>query len=394
MKFFTRLFYSMIFLTLMISLGGCFKKDTSKNKKAINTYTVKLAPVYTTFYFSGNLMPFQYKNVTSPTEGAITQKDFTYGQTVKQGQLLFKVQSNKQAQAFSSALSDYLKAKESFNQSASTLQNDTSLWKNQLISRDTYVQSQNSYYLGRLSLLKAQEALVKAMQHYQTSEDVFSLSISDISAVTTALNNAAEYNSYEVRSPTEGVALFPIQDASSDDSGSSPKKVEVGTQVKDKQLLVTVGEFKGMSLTAKVSEIEVNKLKPGMKVDITSVALPDVVLNGYISTVDSQASDTSNIPQFGMKVAIPKIPIQYKDTLKIGMSAKAAVRIASAPQIQIPIAAVQQNPNNGQTYVEILNKDGKPQRQNVETGATSMDGVIITSGLKSGDQVVIKSHTT
>ena len=66
-------------------------------------------------------------------------------------------------------------------------------------------------------------------------------------------------------------------------------------------------------------------------------------------------------------------------------SAKASIKIKEAPQIQIPIAAVFQK--DGKSMVTKMVK-GKKVEVAIVTGKTSMDSVVILSGLKAGDEIV------
>ena len=70
------------------------------------------------------------------------------------------------------------------------------------------------------------------------------------------------------------------------------------------------------------------------------------------------------------------------------MNADVSITIRHKAQIQIPLNAVARK--NGITTVKVKDKtSGQIKDVTVTTGQTTQDSVVITSGLKSGDQVVI-----
>jgi len=70
------------------------------------------------------------------------------------------------------------------------------------------------------------------------------------------------------------------------------------------------------------------------------------------------------------------------------MSAKVEIDIEGERQIMVPITAVADN--NGISSVKLYDeKSGNTHNVNVETGKTTADAVVILSGLKVGDKIVV-----
>lgn len=383
-----RQFFIILVLSSSLVLTACHSENkTAPTKK---TFTVTKKPTYSMLYFAGNLQPLKQVSMTAPTDGIIVAKGFTYGQNVKKGELLFTLRSSKIRKDFESALTAYLKAKEDFNHQVSSYQNTANLYKSQLVSRDEYTQAKNAFYLSQLSLLQAHTNLARLAQFFPAQKNtIFSLSIEDIKNITKTFSSKKTNSNVKIKAIASGIALFPEKSSSSDQSGDNSKKVTVGSAVKQGQLLVTIGESKGLSLSAKANEININQLSTGLKAEITSVAFPGITLHGYIASIDNQASSSGPIPQFNLEIYIDNIPEAAKKLIRIGMSAKASVRIQRPATIQIPIKAVTFNSKTNQASVQLLDdKTGKTKQQIIRTGKTSLDSVIVTSGLKLGDKIV------
>jgi HlyD family secretion protein len=386
-----KIVYSVLMAILSLALAGCFHGSSDKGKKkSIQVITVKSLPTYTTLFFAGNLTPHREDNIITPIAGVVVDQGFRYGQRVKAGQLLYKIKSDKERNTFQSALSGYLKAKETLSSSQGKLQSTKSLFTKGLVSTDEYTQTKNSFYLNELSMLQAQHQLKTAMKYYDPGINVFSLTIADIKSINEALSLSKKGGEITIKSPAEGVALFPTQKQGGGGGSGGSGKVTQGVSVKAGQVLVTIGRLAGLAMKGTVNEIDINKVKAGMKATVTSVAFPDLLLHGLISEVDAQATSSGNLPVFNLRIVIPKVSKKAAKIIKVGMSAKAEVKIKEKPQMRIPINAVTQNPKTQQSMVTLLVK-GKQKATPIVTGTTTLSTVIVESGLKPGDKIVI-SH--
>jgi HlyD family secretion protein len=379
-------FFRLLFLMLPLSLTACHFGNSAPKKNQAKTVIVKNNQRSSTLTFSGNLYPFKSTNVTAPVAGTIVDRFFRYGQPIKKGEPLFSISSSKQHQVFESALTAYLKAKSAFVRTKTSLKNATFLYKHELISKDKYAQTQNTYYLDQLSLLQAELALHKTLKHDAITKHVFSLKVSDIKNITQTLESAQTVDRIKIKAPVDGVALFPMKE-----TGANEKKANVGLPVKKDQLLLTIGEAQGLRLDVSVDEINVNKLYIGAPAVVTTVALPNVKLNGRVIAIDSQASTRGNLPTFNLTIFIPALSPKNQHKIRIGMSAKATVSIHSKNAIRIPLAAVFQK--KGKTYVNVKDKKTKQVKQTpVKTGETGLSSVVVTSGLNPGDHIVYAAH--
>lgn len=381
-----------LFLIISVStLTACHRDttfDDNSNQAATNIIKVEPQNLVSTLYFSGNLLPYQQVSVISPNDGVVTAQNFQYGQSVQQNQQLFIIDSSKQASDFEQALTGYLKAKETLSTSQGSLQNTSMLYDKGLVSRNDFIQARSQYYTNELAYLQAQQQLQQAVKFYKTNVDIFSLSISDIHQIGKELHESDEIKNITVNSPAAGIALFPIagSDGGSSSGNNGSQKVTIGSEVKQGQLLLTIGHSDSLKMKVQANQVDINQLKVGLPATITSMAFPNVTLQGYIANIDAQASSDSNsMPVFNMDIVIPKLSDQAKQVVKIGMSGKAAVDISQPGKIVIPISAVTQV--NGNPAVTKMVK-GKPTTVMIQTGKTTPDSVVVTAGLQAGDEIV------
>lgn len=372
--------------SLTLLLAGCGHSDDKSQNK--NNEAISIAPntLSTQLFFSGTIQPLKTMVVTSPVDGVVDDMTFHYGDNVKPGQLLFTVSSEKFKTDYKTALMAFIKAKNDFTTAKSQLAESKFLIKNQLISDDDFKSKQSAFYNAQLSLIQAQDAMTVLLKQLDVPDvNLSQLSIDKIDKITQALHIEDGAQKLHVQAPVAGVALVQVKSSSTDDA----KKVEKGDQVKQGDVLVSIGNISGFLVHIEVNEFNINQLKMGQKVKVTGPAFSDFVLNGEITGIDRQGETSQGgLPIFPVDVVVPTLTPEEQAEIHIGMSAKVEIDIESDKKITVPIAAVYEKSN--QTYVKVKNKFGKsPREVAVKTGETTEDSVVIESGLNSGDEVIV-----
>lgn len=365
-----------------LSLQAC----SNEKKSSVNHVDTVVARSFSnTLYYSGTIQPLKTLVIPSPADGVVVDRPFQYGDTVKAGQLLFMLSSEKFLADYKSALMQYIKAKNEFNNGQTQLTEAKFLHKNQLISDDDFKTKQSNYYAVQLALLQAKDSLENLLQQLDIKNvDFYKLTIADIDKITQAmhLQMGAEKN-LQVLSPAEGVILSPSK------SEEENKKIAKGDNVKMGDVLALIGDMSGLSVRIKVNELSINQLNPHQKVKITGIAFSDYTLNGEITRVDRQGDSSSGgLPTFIVEVAVPKLTQAQQKEIHVGMSAKVEININEEAQIAVPLVAVMEK--NGESYVQVYDEKNKKYKElAVKTGKTTIDSVAILSGLKEGDKIVV-----
>lgn len=387
-----------LMLIMSVCLVACEKKADQKATTQVKTITATLRAVPTELFYSGTISPIEVQTITSPADGTVTKLNFKYGEIVLAGKLLMTISSTKLQQDYRTALTDFLKAKEDYKNTTVNFQGTQELYTAQIISQQEYLSEKEQFDSTELAFVNAKENLeqtLKGIPGVPKQIELENLSLDDFSVISKTLQT--HYDNVQIVAPTSGIALFPQKNGNSSDgssdgsSSSSNGKIHVGSQVKQGQRLVDIGDLLGISATIQVSELVVNKIKPGQAVTITIDALPNTILSGVVTSVGAQAQTSAGsqgtLANFPVVVQVNKITPQQSNLIRVGMSIKIQISLPNPPQIIIPINAVSQQ--NGKTMVNILDASGKPSPVVVQTGATTLTDVVVTQGLKPGDQVVV-----
>jgi len=356
------------------------KNDKTKTEK---TFTVRAKSFSTKLFFNGSIKPLSLVNVQSPVEGAVVSRDFRYGEKVKKGQLLFKINSEQLIKDYNAALTSYLRAKEKLQLSKTKATSSKELYDLGIIARNEYEQDVSALHDNQIEFIQALHTLQNITTTDKSSiETLKQLTIEDMPKIEKALK--LKYSYLDVTAPKDGIALFP-PDSDSDDSGGG--KVNVGSQVKLGQVLVSIGDLTGISADVSVTEVNIDKIKKGQKVIITGVAFPHHILHGYVKDVTAQASAASSggLPSFPATVVVKKLTDEQRILIRVGMSAKIQVDIKHKNVFMVPIDAIFQKQGQSRVKKKVGNKIIEVP---VTTGSTTFNDVEIRRGVKDGDQLI------
>jgi multidrug efflux pump subunit AcrA (membrane-fusion protein) len=375
------------FLLLVVLLGGSvalffvLQKHASMSPKT-EVMTIKPHPISNKLYFSGTVNPLSKVPMISPVEGVINQIPFQYGTFVKKGDLLFILNSLSQKNDYETSLTDYLKKKQELNASLIKQQNTEVLFNKGLVSKNEYDQDQNSYFLNQLAFKQVKDKL----NTFLTKEQIKlfeKLSISDVDEVIKALEEITRDTNIKMIAAQDGVFLAVDQES---------RKMTVGSEVKKGQVLCYLGDMSGLATTIEINEMNINQIKPGQPIEMTSPLFPQMVLTGYVKQVELQAQASSQQSSvFSAQVIIPHLTEEQQKLLHVGMNIKVAITYEqNKEQLAVPIKSVIRK--DDENFLSVLDSKTKTVKQVlVRTGQTTPSEVVIQQGIKAGDQIVI-SH--
>jgi HlyD family secretion protein len=141
-----------------------------------------------------------------------------------------------------------------------------------------------------------------------------------------------------------------------------------------------------MELDAEVDEIDMPSVKLGQRAIISVDALPDVQIEGEVTSISPLATEESGLVLYKIKVSF-EVPVSYE--LKAGMSATADIVVAERTDVLlVPSRAVGED-SQGNSTVQVMVK-GKIEEKVVVTGISDGLQIEIVSGLNEGDTVVVE----
>ena len=165
--------------------------------------------------------------------------------------------------------------------------------------------------------------------------------------------------------------------------------IREGATVRERQAIITIPDMTRMSVSVKVHESYIKKIKKGQKARITVDAFPDTVLTGEITKVGVLPDSQNRWLNPDLKVYNTTITIDGTyDWVKPGMSAKVEILANKLDDVvYIPVQAVTSIDRKQFCYIA---GGFKPERREVEIGDFNDEFIEIKHGLKAGEHVLLR----
>lgn len=407
-----RVFIIILLILFVIGIGiwFTFGKNRSKGStsNSLNTYTVRRGDLIITVSGNGTLEPEKSLDIVSRVSGSVVYV-VDEGKFVKQGDILLKLDQSDYQNSYKQSLIAYQNAKISFEQTrlnyeSQRKQLDKSL-QDARINRDNAniefqnakrnlerieelyrkgVASQSDLDNAKYTYEKAKNSLLQAESNYnlvknnyenelKNLEKQLEVSKLNLDKAELELDNAKRnLENTVIRAPFSGVV--------------TNVKVVSGQIISANSTLMTLIDTKNVYLNLEVDETDIGRVSIGLPVKVSLDAFPDEEFRGEVVSISPTATISNNIPIFKVKVRIPN----NDGRLKVGMSADGDIILLERKNVLlVPLKAVQKTERR--SYVEILKSDGTKEMVRVVLGEDDGSNVIIESGLKEGDVVVLPS---
>ena len=158
---------------------------------------------------------------------------------------------------------------------------------------------------------------------------------------------------------------------------------EIGENASTGERVVSVLGEQKLEVVLQVSELDVSRLAPDMKVSVTLDAFPGETFEGILKTINSRETEIEGVPVYEAFVDLTSNP-----EIKTGMSAKGTIVLTSRTNVlAIPSYFITKEGNV--STVKVLTSGGKEEDRTVTLGLSGSDSMVeVTSGLKEGDTVV------
>lgn len=144
--------------------------------------------------------------------------------------------------------------------------------------------------------------------------------------------------------------------------------------------IATIANLDSVWILGDVFERDLNTVRAAQSVDVTFPAYPGETVRGKISNISDAMDPTSRTLK--VRVVLPN----PKHLFKPEMFANLTIARTTAPEFVLPTTAVVHDGTS--SYVYLQTSPEKYERRQVTTGALRGKTVVVTSGLKDGDQIV------
>lgn len=346
----------------------------SQPKTTYLTETAKYSDIQQTVVATGTVRSSNRVEVGARVSGKVEKILVKLGQKVKKGELIAELDSITQKNTLNSA------------------QAQLAAYKAQLVAAQTAYRVANSNFQRIAKLYKRKASSLDDYENAQNNLDSAKANVEQIQAqikqseieVNTAATNL---NYTKITSPIDGTVI------------SIP--VSVGQTVNANQTtptIIQVADLDTMLIKPEISEGDITKIKPGMKVQFTTLAEPDEIYQAAISSVDpamttltdneySESVSDTNAIYYYANVLVPN----PEHKLQIGMTTQNTIITAQKQHVLVvPTLAIQKR--NGQNSVQILDGD-KVVEKVVQIGLHDDINTEILSGLNEGDNVILSQSS-
>lgn len=342
------------------------------------TATAEQRPLQQSVLADGTLTASKLVSVGAQASGQIKQLLVELGDQVQQGQLVAEIDSMTQQNALQNAQAALKNIEAQRAAKEAQLSNYRATFARQkaMLSKNLTARAD---YDDALATLSTTEAEIRALD-------------AQIAQAQIEVNTAQVNLGYtRIVSPIDGtVVSVPVE------AGQTVNAVQSAPT------LIKVANLDTMTVKAEISEADVIKVKPGMKVWFTILGEPqkryEATLRAIEPAPDSINTDsTSSLTSSSSSSSSTKTAIYYyglfdvpnpDHRLRISMSAEVHIVLGERQNaIVIPATAI--DTIDGKTSVQVVDANQKATRRQVEVGLNDNVEAEIISGLKPGEKVVL-----
>lgn len=234
---------------------------------------------------------------------------------------------------------------------------------------------------AKIDLEKAERSFAQAQKNYTLRFDKANANMQEVSASYTQAKRRLEQiqevlNGFTVTAPKAGMVIYKRNwDGSKMGIGSTLGAWE--------NVVATLPNLKEMISKTFVNEIDISKIKTGQKVQISVDAFPERKYTGIVTEVANigEQMRSSNAKVFEVKIKVN----EFDSILRPAMTTKNIINTSVIPKVlYLPIESVHNSDSISYVYLT-----GKKIRQQIKTGATNENQIIVSEGLKEGDEVYL-----
>ena len=326
---------------------------------------------------TGEVAAVNLVSVGAQVSGQIKKLYVVLGQEVKQGEMIAEIDSQTQ--------------ENTLNTDKAKLDN----YKAQLEARKIILAISRKQYDRERILIKtnstSQQNLENARDAYATAKANVNEMESLIRQTQIAINTDETNLGYtKIRAPLNGtIVSVPVEEGQTVNANQTTPTI------------VQIANLNDMEIDIEISEGDITKVKPGMKIDYTILSEPNTVFHARLDSIDPglttltdgsyDKSSSSTSSSSSSNEAVYYYGRAYVDNpegkLRIGMLTQNTIHVSSAENVLI-VPSITISSQQGKHFVRVLTDKKKVEKREVETGIS--DGVFteIKSGLNDGEQVI------
>lgn len=396
------IFYILGGLTLVTTLI-LIGKNRSRGELEVNVGKVEKRTIISTVSANGKIRPEAEVKISADVSGEITELYVQEGDTVKEGQLLLKINpdlyitSRDRARAGVSTSKSSLKtseaqltqAKARFTEQQSAFRRSEKLFADKVLSQAEYDAAQSAYAIAKSEVVAAEQRIAAARFGIDNAN-------ASLSEANKALGRTSIY------APSDGIV-----------SALNNEKGErvVGTAQMAGTEIMVISNFDNMEVIVDVNENDILLVKKGDIAVVEVDAYSDRKFKGIVTEISRSANNaggmqlnTDQVTNFEVKIRLVKssytdLLAKSKSPFLPGMSANVEIQTQVKKDILcLPIEAIgtrvkdsTKSTSEEDELDEVVFKvdNGKATKIIVFTGIQDSRYIEILSGLKDGEEVIV-----
>ena len=396
------IFYILGGLTLVTTLI-LIGKNRSRGELEVNVGKVEKRTIISTVSANGKIRPEAEVKISADVSGEITELYVQEGDTVKEGQLLLKINpdlyitSRDRARAGVSTSKSSLKtseaqltqAKARFTEQQSAFRRSEKLFADKVLSQAEYDAAQSAYAIAKSEVVAAEQRIAAARFGIDNAN-------ASLSEANKALGRTSIY------APSDGIV-----------SALNNEKGErvVGTAQRAGTEIMVISNFDNMEVIVDVNENDILLVKKGDTAVVEVDAYSDRKFKGIVTEISRSANNaggmqlnTDQVTNFEVKIRLVKssytdLLAKSKSPFLPGMSANVEIQTQVKKDILcLPIEAIgtrvkdsTKSTSEEDELDEVVFKvdNGKATKIIVFTGIQDSRYIEILSGLKDGEEVIV-----
>ena len=234
---------------------------------------------------------------------------------------------------------------------------------------------------AKIDLEKSQRAFEQAEKNYKLRSDKNAANMQEVAVSYTQAQRRLEQirdvlSGFSVVAPKSGMVIYK--------RNWDGSKIGIGSTMSSwDNVVATLPNLSKMISKTFVNEIDISKVKVGQKVEIGVDAFPEMKYTGEVTEVANigEQMRSSNAKVFEVKIKVH----EFDSILRPAMTTKNIIITSIIPKVlYVPIESV----TNSDSISFVYMVSGQVKQQ-VKTGATNENQIIITDGLKEGDEVYL-----
>jgi HlyD family secretion protein len=348
----------------------------------ITTAKVTRQTLRATVSGSGNAVVSDVTEVQPGITGTVTDLSVKLGQTVKAGQLLFKITNPSLDAQVEQAEGQYRQAKQSLSQAeASVIQAKNSLYTVEHPSK-----------VGTVTPSPDPRAIKLAKQQLTTANLGLTAASENLDAASTAVSQAQDTaDKRTVTAPVSGViTILNAQNGQSLSGSSSNSGSSAAAAGSTTNSAVEISDLSTLRAEVQINEVDLVNVKVGQAASVTFDALPGTSESGTVSAIAPTGTNTSGVVTYNVDITLEAVDSRLRPTMSCTAD---IVSETHDNALVVPSSAVHTDAATQQDYVEVVDAAGNVSQVLVKTGLVVGAQTEILSGVTEGTVVVTGSST-